>query len=109
MRIFENSFDPLTGVQTIIGAEDGKMVVKTLQDVAPHLDYSNALRNAPAYAKAGIKKSFMHAVHIPDAVGMKMKTEDGFDMYSASARELRDFLRKHRDKYAYLFVTEGRV
>lgn len=109
MQVFENTFDPLTGVQTIIGAEDGRMVVKTLQDIAPHLDYSNALRNNPEYAKTGIKKNFMHAVHIPDSVCLKMRTDHGFDVYSASAREVREFLRKHRSEYAYLFVTEGLI
>ncbi len=32
MRIFENTIDPLTGIQTITGTEDGKLVIKTLQD-----------------------------------------------------------------------------
>jgi len=109
MRVFENTIDPVTGVQTIVGAEDGKMVVKTLQDVAPHLDHTKTLRNNADYAKAGIKSSFMHAVHIPVSVCLKMRTEDGFDIYMATARETREFLRKHRDKYGYLFVTEGRV
>jgi hypothetical protein len=109
MRIFENTFDSVTGVQTIIGAEDGKMVVKTLQDVAPHLDHTKRLRDNHDYAKQGIKSCFMHAVHIPDSVAMKMRTEDGFDVYTATAKEVRQFLAKNRIKYAYLFVTEGRI
>lgn len=109
MRVFETETDPLTGLQTIYGAQEGRLIIKTLQDVGPHLEYSNKLRNAPEYAKQGIKNNFMHAVHIPDVVIMKMKTEDGFDAYSASARELREFLRRNRDKYGYLFVTEGRI
>lgn len=109
MRIFENTIDPLTGIQTITGTEDGQLVIKTLQDVAPHLDYSTSLRNNPEYAKTGIKRNFMHAVHIPDAVLMKMRTEDGFDAISATARELREFLRRNRAKYGYLFVTEGQI
>jgi hypothetical protein len=85
------------------------MVVKTEQDVAPHLDYSIALQNNPDYAKAGIKNNFQHVAHIPDSVLLKMKTEDGFDAFTASPRELFAHLRKHRDKYGYLFTTAGRV
>jgi hypothetical protein len=109
MRIFEKEFDPLTGVMTVWGADDGKLVVKSMQDIGPMLERAKRLRNAADYTKTGIKQNFMHAVHIPDSVGLKMRTEDGFDMYTATARELREFLRKNRDKYGYLFVTEGRI
>ena len=109
MRIHGREVDPLTGVVTTYGSEDGKMVVKTEQDVAPHLDYSTALRNAPEYAKQGIKDCFQHVAHIPDSVLMKMKTEDGFDAVNANARELFAHMRKHRHKYGYLFTTAGKV
>jgi hypothetical protein len=109
MRIHGKEFDSLTGVTTTYGSEDGKMIVKTEQDVAPHLDYSIALQNNPDYAKLGIKQNFQHVAHIPDSVLMKMKTEDGFDAFTANARELFAHLRKHRDKYGYLFTTAGRV
>lgn len=109
MRILGTEFDALTGTKTTYGAEDGKMIVKTEQDVAPHLDYSIGLQNNPEYAKQGIKKNFQHVGHIPNAVIAKMLTEDGFDLMRANTQEVFAFLRKHRDKYGYLFTTAGRI
>lgn len=107
MRVFEKTYDPVTGITTTIGSEDDKMVVKTDADVSAALDYAQKLRNSAEYSKAGIKAGLWHTVHLPDIVILKMKMEDGFDAYSASAKELRQFLAKNRDKYGHLFVTEG--
>lgn len=109
MRIFEKSYDPFTGITTTIGGEDDKLIVKSDADVTAALEYAKKLRNAPEYTKQGIKDNLWHTVHIPDIVILKMKMEDGFDVYSSSARELRQFLNKNRDKYGYLFVTEGKM
>jgi hypothetical protein len=109
MKIHGVEYDELTGTKTTYGSEDGKMIVKSEQDVEPHLDYSRALQNAPEYAKQGIKNNFQHVCHIPNTVLMQMKTEHGFDGFKANAKELVAFLRKHRDKYGYLFTTAGRV
>ena len=108
MRIFESTVDPLTGLTTTIGAQDGRLIVKTEQDVSPSLDYSLALRNATEYSKAGIKQNMWHCVHIPEAVALQMLTEDGFDVYRQPAREIRKFLARRKDKYGKLFTTEGR-
>ncbi len=107
MRIFERTHDPVTGITTTIGAQDDKMVVKSEGDVSASLEYAQKLRNAQEYSKAGIKRGMWHCVHIPPIAIMKMMTEDGFNVYTASAKELRQFLAKNRDKYGYLFVTEG--
>ena len=109
MRVFEKTYDPYTGITTTIGGEDDKLVVKSDADVSAALDYATKLRNAPGYAKQGIKQNFMHAVHIPDIIMLKMKMEDGFDCYTASAKEIRQFLVRNRDKYGNLFVTGGKV
>jgi hypothetical protein len=107
MRVFEKTFDPLSGITTTIGSEDDKMVVKSDADVSAALDYAKRLRETPEYTKQGIKNNLWHTVHLPDIVILKMKMEDGFDVYSSTAREIRQFLNKNRDKYGYLFVTEG--
>lgn len=106
--ILSQEFDRLTGLQTTIGLEDGKLKVKYAQDVGPALDYTERLRNAGEYAKQGIKQNLQHIGHIPAAVCLKMRTEDGFDVYTAKASEIFAFLRKHRDKYSKLLVTAGR-
>lgn len=109
MRVFEKSFDPFTGITTTIGSEDDKMVVRSEGDVSASLDYAQKLRDSPEYSKAGIDANLWHCVHIPPIAIMKMMTEDGFDVYKSSARELRQFLTRNRDKYGYLFVTGGKV
>ncbi|MCM3900889.1 MAG: hypothetical protein ND866_04220 [Pyrinomonadaceae bacterium] len=109
MRLFEKTYDPLTGLTTTIGSQDGRMVVKTEGDIGPSLDYTAALRNDPAYSKAGIKKGLWHCIHIPPVAIAKMMTEDGFDVVTAHPKEIRKFLTKNRAKYAYLFVTEGKL
>lgn len=109
MRVFEKTYDPLTGVTTTIGSEDDKMVVKTEADLSASLDHTSMLRNNPDYSKLGIKKDLWHTVHIPMIAILKMKMEDGFDVMTADASEVRKFLAKNRDKYGYLFVTEGKV
>lgn len=109
MNVLGEEFDPLTGVKTIYAVEENKFVVKSVQDVEPILERNNALRNAEEYSRNGIKNNLWHTVHIPDSVCLKMKVEDGFDPYAATARELRAFLRRNRLKYANLFVTGGRI
>lgn len=109
MRLFEKKKDHLTGLVTSIGSEDDKMVIRYDQDVEGALDYTSRLRNAPEYAKQGIKNNMMHGAHIPDVVILKMKMEDGFDCYKASAKEIRQFLNRNKDKYGYLFTKAGQI
>lgn len=109
MRIHGVEWDEYTQTKTTYCSEDGKFHIKQEQDVAPHLDYSTALANAPEYAKQGIKDNFQHVVHIPNVVCLQMKIEDGFDAFTAHPDEIIKFLRKHRDKYSRLFTTAGKV
>lgn len=106
--IFSKEHDELTGLTTTIGVEDGKFKIDYRQDVAPHLDYAEKLRNADGYAKQGIKDSFQHIGHIPESVCLKMMVEDGFDVYKAHVKEVFAFLRKNRDKYSKLLVMRGK-
>jgi hypothetical protein len=107
MRVFEKTRDRITGEVTTVGSQDGKLVVHTDQDVGAALDYAKALRNDADYAKLGIKKSWMHAAHIPNVVVLKMKLEDGFDCMTAHPKEIVQFLNKNKAKYGYLFAKEG--
>lgn len=107
--ILDDSFNVETGLRTTVAIEDKKLHVRYAQDIEAAMQRNQALRNAPEYAKTGIKQCLQHAVHIPDSVCMKMLTEDGFDPYRSSAKELRAFLRSNRDKYGHLFVTAGRI
>lgn len=109
MKVFEKSYDPFNGITTTIGVEDDKVVVKKEGDVAPSLDLTAALRADPDYSKNGIKKDWWHVAHIPEVAILKMLTEDGFDVCRSHPREIMNFLNRNKDKYGYLFTTEGRV
>lgn len=102
-------FDPLTGMTTTMVVEDGKFKINYSQDNEAIYERMQKLRNAPEYSAQGIKNNLWHAVHITDADCMKMIVEDGFDPYKESAKDLRAFLRKNRDKYGHLFATAGRI
>ncbi len=108
MHIFERSFDPLSGLWTTYGAQDGKLVIKHDADVSPNLDFATERRNSDSYSSDGIKKGMWHCVHIPEIVAMKMLTEDGFDVYKENARDVRKFLSRNKEKYGYLFTTGGK-
>lgn len=101
-------YDPLLGLTTIYGATEKKFTVTYLQDIAPALDHAQNLRNDDDYKRLGIKNNFQHTVHLPDSVCLKMRTEDGIDPYTCSAKELRNHLVKNKDKYGHLFVTRGK-
>jgi hypothetical protein len=109
MKLFEKTVDRLTGLVTEIGAQDGKLVHRYTADVEPSLDYTQELRNDEDYSKRGIKKSWWHVGHIPEVVALKMLHEDGFNAWTANAKEVVAFLRKNREKYGKLIVTGGRI
>jgi len=98
--------DPVTGMKQEMSFEQGKMVIKTSQNIQPYLDYAKALRNAEHLKKEGIKRGLMHAACIPPIVVHKWFKE-GFNVFTASRKEM-DAKLNHPD-YAYLKTITGRV
>jgi hypothetical protein len=98
-----------TGLRTKSSFQDGKLVLAYDQDVSAALDYAETLRNSPEYATEGIKKSWFHAAHISEIVALKMKMEDGFDVYSAHPKEIAAFLMKNKDKYGRLLTSTKKL
>lgn len=109
MPIIHKEYDKLTGLATTFAVEDGKLKVHKSEDLAPHFAMTQARRDDPEYTKTAIKANMLPAVHLPDVVCHEIKQKHGFDVYKASALELRQFLRKHRDEYSYCFMTEARI
>lgn len=107
--IVDDQYDSLTGLRTRVAFEDGKMRVNYSQDVSAALEYAEKLRNAPEYAKAGIKANFQHFAHLSPAICLQIRSEGGPDPYSCGAAELRAYLVKHRDRYSRIFTTSGKV
>lgn len=106
MRRLETSLS-LTGLQTTVGVQDGKLVAEYAADVAPSLDHTASLRNNDEYSKAGIRDSWWHCAHIPEIVILKMLKEDGFNVLASHPREIAKFLRRNKEKYGYLMTTRG--
>lgn len=107
MRILGREKDPLTGLVTTFASDGEKLHVNYSQDVSASIAHAKALRNSDDYTRNGIKANMWHCVHIPESVCLKMRTEDGFDVYAASAREVRQFLARNKAKYGHLFTTSG--
>lgn len=105
----ERQFDPLTGMTTTFKVEDGELRVNYSQDNTAMYERLQKLRNAEEYSKQGIKNNLWHAVHITESDCMKMIVEDGFDPYKESAKDLRKFLARNRDKYGHLFATAKQI
>lgn len=102
-------YDPQTGLKTNFKVEDGELRVNYSQDNEAMYERLQKLRQAPEYSAQGIKNNLWHCVHITEADCMKMIVEDGFDPYKESAKDLRAFLRRNRDKYGHLFTTAGQI
>lgn len=98
-----------TGLITTVGVQDDKLVFEYDQDVSAALDYAEKLRNSPEYATEGIKRSWFHAGHISEIVALKMKFEDGFDVYEAHPKEIIAFLMKHKEKYGRLLTSTKKL
>ncbi len=107
MSIVDREIDPLTGLVTDIGFEDGKMHVRYSQLTGAAHERNLKLRDSDEYTRNGIKKDFWHCVHLTDADCLKMIVEDGVNPYTCDAGELRKHLAKNRDKYQHLFTTRG--
>jgi hypothetical protein len=108
MKHLFTEYDRETGFVHEFGYQDGKLVERTTQDVEPHLEYSTKLRNAPEYAKQGIKDNLQHIAHIPNVLILKWMVEEGFDAHKAHPSELLAKLRKERSTYEKVLVTDGR-
>jgi hypothetical protein len=109
MSILGKEFDQFTGLKTTYGSEDGKFKIHYEQDVQPAYDRLRKLRDEDGYKKNGIKEGFMHALSIQPVDVMRMLTEDGFNVMSASADEILSFCRRNKDKYGHCFAARGNI
>lgn len=93
MEKFQQEFDPLTGVETTFGFEDGKLLIKKRADMTPNLEYADALRNSDEYSAQGIKRGFFHAIHVPPDSQVKL-LQIGIDVYRATPKQIAAGMRK---------------
>lgn len=107
MPIVDRQIDPLTGLITDIGFEEGKMKIRYTQNTETAHAIASELRGSDDYTKQGIKANMWNVVRLTDADCLKMMVEDGINPYTASAKELRKHLTRNREKWGHVFTTRG--
>lgn len=77
------SFDPVTMMKTYHSYDDDekKTYISYEQDVQPIIDYNKALQNAPQ-SEYRRKRDVWHIAHIPAAIVMQWRCEEGIDVYN---------------------------
>lgn len=67
MEKLDQTFDPLTGLQTTSWFDhEGQLHVNYQQDIEPHAEAVIRTRNDGDAWRKGVKDSMVHALHIPD-------------------------------------------
>lgn len=109
MPIIDREVNPVTGLVTEIGFEDGKMHLRYSQDASALHAQNQKLREADGYWKEGVKKGLMHGVSLSPADCLKMMVEDGLDPYTCSVQELHRHVWRHKEKWGHVIVTKARI
>ena len=103
-KLLDNSF----GVQEWhhYDANSDTTIIETVQNVEPHLELAKKIRNNEEFSKKGIQGNWWHFAHIPDSIILKMKFEDGVDIYDKN-----DWPRVGKliqEKYPGFKLTDGK-
>ena len=108
MERLDQSFDPLTGLQTTSYVDaEGQLHVNYKQNSEQAFEIAQALRKDDEHWREGIKQSMVHAMHIPLGVVLELKTA-GVDVYTAPLKEVVAGLHKiHR--YEACVLTRKRL
>lgn len=102
-------YDPVTGIKTYHAYDhDQKQTTIFYEgDVEPALDFNKAIQNSYT-SEYRRKRDMWHVAHIPAAVVLKWKTEDGIDVYNPD--HLEDVMKKLDDpNWKYLRSITGRL
>lgn len=108
MHRFETEFDPLHGVATTYGVQDGKLVIKYEGDAQPGMEYAKSKARDEDAKRHGIKESMMEALFVPNAVGLEILGKYGFDVFSADPAEILQFIERHPE-YHHCKTINGRI
>lgn len=105
-RILDHN--PLTGLTEIFHHDEATDVstIQVVQDVSGIMDTAQKLRNHESYSKEGIKQDWWHLAHIPDLIILKMKYEDGVDVYDRN--DWKAVGRLLDTKYSNFKTTSGK-
>lgn len=98
--------DPLTGVEQLLDDNEHEkrgISIHYQQDVEPVLDYCKMLRN-DGLTDYGIKNDLWHYAHITAVAILKLKYEDGVDIFNRN--HYPRLFQLLNTKYKYLKTTE---
>lgn len=100
--------NPVTGLTEIFHYNESTDVstIEVRQDVSGALELAKAMRNDEEYSKKGIKEDWWHLAHIPDSIILKMKFEDGVDVYDRN--DWKAVGRLLDTKYSNFKTTSGK-
>jgi hypothetical protein len=99
-------FNPLSGESVWFQYDHSidSMTITHEQDVSKHLDMAHARATDANYTRKGIKNDLWHYAHVPNATILKMKQEDGVDLFDKNdAKRVFELLNT---KYKRLKTTE---
>ena len=101
-------FDQSEGVTEYFHYDDmtDTSFIETVQDVEPHIEMAKAIRNNQEITKQGIKDGWWHIGHLPDVIILKMKEEDGVDVFDRNHWPKVGQLLN--DKYSAFKLTDGK-
>lgn len=83
-----------------------EVTIETVEDVEPYIEAAKAMRNDDQVTKDGIKKGWWHVAHIPDSIILKMRYEDGVDIYDKN--DWAKVGQLLNDKYSVFKLTDGK-
>jgi hypothetical protein len=101
------SYDPTKDLLTTTVEEDGKSHFAYEQDVEPYMDSAAYFRTNEKRDSAGIKEGFWHVGFIPDSIILKMRFEDGVNVYDKNQRN--EVLKLLETKYPKFKTTNKRI
>jgi hypothetical protein len=76
-------FNPLSGEKVWFQYDESidSMTITHEQDVEDHLKVAHARAIDDNYTRKGMKNDLLHYAHVPNTVILKMKQEDGVDLF----------------------------
>lgn len=94
MEKITHDFDPLNGLQTRSFIDDeGNLFVDYKQDIALQVELARKARDSGEGWKTGVKRGFVHALHIPDGTILELR-KIGIDVYLHPYKDVVAGLKK---------------
>jgi len=96
-RFFD--FNPVNGMRYDTDEDDGKLILRSSQDVEPLIDHMREKRNSE---DDGIGRGFWHYCSIPTHVELELR-QKGINIYNK--HQTKELLREINTNYPYLKAT----